>query len=321
MNTDIIITGAAGFIGSCVAKHLQSQNYKLLLVDDFSKHKKDANTSQFSKDQKIDRQDFINNINDFSCERIIHLGARTDTTEMDYKIHEALNLEYSKRVWHYCTEHNVPLIYASSAATYGNGEYGYQDDHHNINKLTPLNPYGISKNEFDKWAIQQDQKPSQWQGLKFFNVFGPNEFHKGRMASVIFHAYHQIQKTQAMKLFKSHHKDYKDGEQQRDFVYVKDVVQVIDWLAHNACKSGIYNLGSGVARTFKDLVQAVFAAMNIPSNISFIDTPEDIRGNYQYFTEADMSKLKNAGYPHAFTTLEKAVEDYIQNYLVTEQYY
>jgi len=292
-----------------------------LLVDDFSVEKKDKNTSEFSNQQKVDRKVFLKNINDYSCDHIIHLGARTDTTEMDYKIHEELNIEYSKAIWHYCVAKNVALIYASSAATYGGGEHGYKDNHDIINKLEPLNPYGLSKNEFDKWAILQDQKPTQWQGLKFFNVFGPNEYHKGRMASVIFHAYSQIKNTQAMKLFKSHHPDFANGEQQRDFVYVKDVIQVIEWLTHNKVKSGIYNLGTGTARTFKDLALAVFSAMSLPSNISFIDTPADIRDNYQYYTEADMGKLIQVGYPHSFTTLEEAVEDYVKNYLTSEAYY
>lgn len=321
MTTDIIITGAAGFIGSCVAQHFRLQGYQLLLVDDFSKVEKKANTSQFSNSIKIDRTTFINHIDDYSCKQMIHLGARTDTTEMDYKIHEELNLNYSKKIWHYCIKHNIQLLYASSAATYGNGEHGYKDNHEIIDQLTPLNPYGISKNEFDKWAIAQKEQPKQWQGLKFFNVFGPNEYHKGRMASVIFHAYHQVKKTQAMKLFKSHHADYENGEQQRDFVYVKDVVSVIDWLAHNNIANGIYNLGTGKARTFKDLAQAVFASLNMESNISFIETPSDIRDNYQYFTKADMDKLIEAGYPNAFMSLEQAVQDYVTNYLTSEQYY
>ena len=252
---------------------------------------------------------------------IIHLGARTDTTEFNKEIFDELNLNYSKKVWQKAVEYGIPLIYASSAATYGMGEHGYDDNHEIIEKLKPLNPYGESKNDFDKWAIKQSEQPVFWAGLKFFNVYGPNEYHKGRMASVIFHAFNQISKTGGMKLFASHNPKYKDGEQMRDFVYVKDVVSVIDYLMNNRPESGLYNLGSGKARTFLDLTKATFKAMDKPENISFIPTPEDIRDKYQYFTEANMTKLINSGYKKPFHTLEKGVEDYVKNYLIPNKYY
>jgi len=217
-------------------------------------------------------------------------------------------------------EFGISLIYASSAATYGLGEFGYNDDHEVPYKLKPLNPYGESKNEFDKWVLQQPRKPYFWAGLKFFNVYGPNEFHKGRMASVIFHAFNQIKATNKMKLFRSHNPDYKDGGQLRDFVFVKDVVEVIYFLMHHRKDSGIYNLGTGKARAFIDLAHNTFKAMGVQENIEFIDTPIDIRDKYQYFTEANMDKLRSIGYSKPFTSLEDGVEDYVKNYLVDGKY-
>src|SRR5205085_1443913 len=210
---------------------------------------------------------------------------------------------------------NIPLVYASSAATYGSGESGYNDEHEIVNSLHPLNPYGISKNEFDKWALQQPTTPPFWAGLKFFNVYGPNEYHKARMASVIFHSFNQIKSTGKVKLFKSHRPDFKDGQQLRDFVYVKDVINVCYWLMENHPASGIYNLGTGKARSFEDLVKATFKGFDKDANIEFIDMPEDIRDKYQYFTEANMQKLKDAGYKDEFYSLEKGVDDYVRNYL------
>jgi ADP-L-glycero-D-manno-heptose 6-epimerase len=252
---------------------------------------------------------------------VFHLGARTDTTEFDKAIFDRLNLNYSKDVWKICVEFGLPLVYASSAATYGMGEFGYEDNNEVIDKLKPLNPYGDSKNDFDKWAVKQEKKPYLWIGLKFFNVYGPNEFHKGRMASVIMHAYNQIKEKGLVKLFRSHNSNYKDGEQLRDFVYVKDVVEVCYFFLHHRKNSGIYNLGSGKARTFADLVKNTFIALNKEPNIAFIDTPIDIRDKYQYFTEANMKKLKSIGYSKPFNTLEEGVKDYVQNYLAEKKYY
>jgi len=201
------------------------------------------------------------------------------------------------------------------------GEHGYDDSEQIIDQLQPLNPYGESKNEFDKWVIQQERKPFFWAGLKFFNVYGPNEYHKGRMASVVYHAFQQIKKTSQMKLFRSHNPEFRDGEQKRDFIYVKDVVDVMYFLMINRKESGIFNLGTSKARTFHDLVSNTFKAMGLPENIEFIDTPEDIRDTYQYFTEARMERLRSAGYTRSFTSLEDGVNDYVKNYLQDSKIY
>jgi len=316
----IVITGAAGFIASFLAEQFNKDNENnLILVDDFTKENKKVNHLDLNCYKKIDRSEFIEwfNSNGHIVDYVIHLGARTDTTEMDYRIHEVLNVKYSQDIWNICTSKNIPLIYASSAATYGMGEHGYKDDHNVVKKLTPLNPYGESKNNFDKWVLNQKNTPPFWAGLKFFNVYGPNESHKGRMASVIFHTFNQIKKTGGMKLFRSHHKDYKDGEQLRDFIYVKDVVSIIKFMYKGSITSGLYNVGTGEARTFYDLAKLTFQTLNKVPNISFIDTPSDIRNKYQYFTEADMNKLIEQGYSSSFHTLEEGVQDYVKNYLNT----
>ena len=298
----IVVTGTAGFIGSVTVQYLNEQGFsQLLLVDDFGVEAKRNNWEQKQFLKVIERQAFLDQLPtlDYTIDAIIHLGARTDTTEFNYAIHDALNVQYSKALWLYATEKQIPFIYASSAATYGNGENGYDDNHEILDKLEPLNPYGISKNEFDKWAIAQTNQPPNWVGLKFFNVYGPNESHKGRMASVIFHAFNQIKETGLVKLFRSHHPDFKDGEQLRDFVYVKDVVKVIAWMLNEMLsnswgkeKNGLYNLGTGKARSFYDLAANVFIAQGLAPNIEFIDMPMDIRDKYQYFTEAKIDKLK-----------------------------
>jgi ADP-L-glycero-D-manno-heptose 6-epimerase len=319
----IIVTGAAGFIGSCLLARLQQAGYvDLIAVDDFSNATKNKNLEGKKLSAKVDRQDFFRWIeeNHRFIQVIFHLGARTDTTEFNRQIFDELNVSYSKRVWNLCIEFGLPLIYASSAATYGLGELGFKDNHSVIKNLKPLNPYGESKNEFDTWAIDQATKPYFWSGLKFFNVYGPNEYHKGRMASVILHAFHQITQTGEMKLFRSHKKEYQDGEQLRDFVYVKDVVEVCIFLMETRKHSGIYNLGTGKARTFLDLTKATFKAMEKTDNISFVDTPEDIRDKYQYFTEANMAKLVGIGYNKPFHSLEDGVADYVGNYLLNNKY-
>lgn len=294
----------------------------VVAVDDFSDEKKNKNLEGKTLSAKVDRKDFhawIKNNHRF-IQFIFHIGARTDTTEFDKTIFDELNLNYTKEVWNLCVEYGLPLVYASSAATYGLGEFGFEDNHEIIPNLKPLNPYGESKNDFDKWALAQERKPYFWAGLKFFNVYGPNEYHKGRMASVIFHTYKQIKEKGKMNLFRSHNPDYKDGEQKRDFIYVKDVVNVCYFLMNHRKDSGIYNLGTGEARTFLDLAKATFKAMDLETNIDFIDTPVDIRDKYQYFTEAKMEKLKSIGYQQPFTTLEDGVEDYVRNYLTSGNY-
>lgn len=320
----IVITGAAGFIGSCLVGKLNAEGYTdLVLVDDFSQEIKFQNLEGKKYKEKVHRDEFFNWFDKHHkfVQFVFHIGARTDTTEFNKEILWKLNTDYTKEIWSRCVSYGVGLVYASSAATYGLGEFGYKDDQEKIDSLIPLNPYGDSKNEFDKWALKQNKKPYFWVGLKFFNVYGPNENHKGRMASVIYHAFHQIKKTGGMRLFKSHNPNFKDGEQMRDFVYVKDVVEVLFFFMLLRKKSGIYNLGSGKARTFKDLTKATFSAMDVAENITFIDTPEDIRDKYQYFTEAEMSKLRSIGYTKAFHTLEQGVEDYVKGYLIPEKNY
>jgi len=311
----IIVTGAAGFIGSYLIGFLNRQNYKAIVaVDDFSNELKNKNLEALDILERVERMEFGKWLdkNYEEVEFIFHLGARTDTTEFNRELLKTLNTDYSKMVWKKAVAYQIPLVYASSAATYGLGEHGYEDDESSIGELKPLNPYGDSKQEFDVWALAQDEKPFFWAGLKFFNVYGPHENHKGRMASVVYHAFNQILATGKMKLFRSHNPDYKDGEQKRDFIYVKDVAQVCLWLMEERKKSGIYNLGSGQARTFKDLVLAVFKSLNKQPVIEFIDTPEDIRDKYQYFTEANMNKIRKAGYDKEFSSLEEGVREYVE---------
>lgn len=320
----IVVTGAAGFIGSCLISKLNSLNFQYVIaVDEFSHPEKNKNLEGKNISEKVDRKSFFDWLdkNYEHVEFIFHIGARTDTAEFDKSIFDDLNLNYSKKVWQACCRYQIPLVYASSAATYGKGDQGYKDDEKLISALKPLNPYGESKQDFDIWALEQKEKPFFWAGLKFFNVYGPNEYHKGRMASVIFHAFQQIKKTGQMKLFRSHRPDYKDGEQKRDFVYIKDVLEVCTFLMHHRKDSGIYNLGTGTARTFIDLTNATFLSMGLKPKIEFIDTPVDIRDSYQYFTEANMDKLHCIGYRQPFYSLEDGVSDYVRNYLLTQSYY
>lgn len=320
----IIVTGAAGFIASCLVKELNNQGYKdIVIVDDFTIESKKRNWSDLIYSYKIERLDFFDWLKgkESEIQFIFHLGARTNTAEQDQVLLKELNLNYSKEIWETCCAEGIPLIYASSAATYGDGALGFDDNTQELDSLVPLNFYGESKNDFDKWAFAQKKKPSFWAGFKFFNVYGPNEYHKSRMASVIWHAFHQIKSTKGMKLFRSHNPEYKDGEQQRDFVYVKDVVQILLYFMETRKNSGLYNLGTGTPRTFLDLTKAVFHNLGLEPNISFIDTPEDIREKYQYYTCANMQKLRNAGYDKGFTSLEEGVEDYVKNYLIPDKNY
>lgn len=392
-NSTILITGAAGFIGSCMAGFLNEKGFEnLLLCDDFGVEGKRKNWEGKQFETLIERYNLFEwlEANEPKIDFIFHLGARTDTTEFDYEIHQELNVDFTENLWNWCTANQVPLVYASSAATYGAGELGYEDNEAIIPQLQPLNPYGVSKNEIDKWILQQTETPPFWAGLKFFNVYGPNEAHKGRMASVIWHSFNQIKKNGEVKLFRSHRPDFNDGQQLRDFVYVKDVVKVMYWLFQSTVgsqqfsgeseqateelsieaaiqdsqvaddapqttdhgdwrqalneswdekdeslpskksqilnpksqiPSAIYNLGTGTARSFYDLASATFRGLDLDPNIVFIDMPEDIRDKYQYFTEADMHKLKNAGYTEPFFTLEEGVDDYVRNYLANGMLY
>jgi ADP-L-glycero-D-manno-heptose 6-epimerase len=353
-NPAIIVTGAAGFIGSCMVGYLNRQGYSnIVIVDDFSEFEKKPNYIDKKIVASVERDVLFDWLvgHPIKVDFIFHLGARTDTTEFDYSIHEKLNVQYSKEVWAYCAQNSIPLIYASSAATYGRGELGYKDDHDLVEKLKPLNPYGISKNEFDKWALSMSQEseeltmdteprtlnselrtpgsaPPFWAGLKFFNVYGPNEYHKGRMASVVFHAFNQIKETGQVKLFRSHKQGYKDGEQLRDFIYSQDVVKIMFWMMETighgqwtTAMNGIYNVGTGRARTFNDLANAIFASLNLKPQIEYIDTPPDIRDKYQYFTQAEMSKLQKTGYDEKLFSLEEGVENYVTNFLLQHKYY
>ncbi len=315
----IVITGAAGFIGSNLITLLNEEGYRdLVLVDDFSREDKRPNWEGKIYSHRVEREDFHEWLeeNQRMVQFVFHLGARTDTAEFDWSIFEKLNLNYSKEIWKICARYGIPLVYASSAATYGDGSLGYKDNPAIIDALQPLNAYGRSKNEFDKWAVRQEKTPSFWAGLKFFNVYGPNEYHKGRMASVVFHAFNQISENSVMNLFRSHRADFRDGEQLRDFIYVMDVCRVMIFLLENRKYSGLYNLGTGKAETFLELVHQTFRAMEVPPQINFIDTPEDIKDKYQYFTEADMGKLRRIGYTDPFRTLSEGVPDYVKNYLM-----
>lgn len=321
----IVITGALGFIGSCLVRKLNDEGHhtNLMVVDDFYKDYKEPNLFNKQIREWIHRDIFLPFFEKMhsQVDFVFHLGARTDTALQDEVVFQQLNLDYSKSIWRLCAEHKIPLVYASSAATYGNGKKGYVDNHNIVSQLKPLNPYGVSKNEFDKWVLKQKEQPPFWVGLKFFNVYGPNEYHKNRMASVIFHTVNQIQTSGQMKLFRSHKRGIANGQQMRDFIYVKDVVNVLHFLyeKQEAISSGLYNLGTGKARSFLDLATLTFEAMGKKPNISFIDTPEDIRKNYQYFTEADMSKLRAAGYDQDFYSLEKGIEDYVKAYLLKKE--
>lgn len=320
----IVVTGATGFIGSCLVGKLNRMGItRIVLVDKFENNEKEHNLVGKKYLERVDRSIFIEWLkkNEEDVRFIFHIGARTDTTEMDKAIFDELNLNYSKEVWKSATQFGIPLVYASSAATYGAGEHGYDDNHRIVEKLKPMNPYGESKNDFDKWMLQQKLCPPFWAGLKFFNVYGPNEYHKGRMASVVFHAYRQIMHTGKMKLFKSHREDYKNGEQKRDFIYVKDVVNICMFLMENKPESGLYNVGLGKARTFNDLTYSVFNGLNKEEHIEYIDMPEDIRENYQYYTEANINKIIMAGYKEGFHTIEQGITDYVQNYLIDGKYY
>jgi ADP-L-glycero-D-manno-heptose 6-epimerase len=298
----IVVTGGEGFIGRNLARKLQERtNFKVI-----------------SLDTKVESLDFINNwfsLHDTEIEGIFHMGAITDTTILDKKIFDEYNLNSSIYIWDLCARHDIPLIYASSAATYGDGSNGF-DDEKTIFNLKPLNPYGWSKQQFDMWAQLRETHPTFWYGLKFFNVYGIDESHKRKMASVVYHAFNQIYERGEVILFKSHNPDYKDGEQLRDFIYVNDVVDVCIYIFENKPKSGIYNLGTGKARTFNDLVRAVFKSLGKKEKITYIDTPIEIRERYQYFTEAKMSKLRTGvGYREKFYELEDGVDDYIKKLL------
>jgi len=320
----IIVTGAAGFIGSVLAGALNHKGYtNLILVDDFdARPDKNANWQEKKYVAKLPRDQVFAYIleNNIEVEAVFHIGAKTDTTLFDKAVFDTLNVAYSQQLWQLCSKFQIPFLYASSAATYGLGELGYEDNEAKISGLKPLNPYGQSKQDFDVWALAQPEKPFFWRGFKFFNVYGPNEYHKARMASVIFHAFKQVKASGTLRLFRSHNPAYTNGGQMRDFIYVKDLVNVLIYSFENRSTSGIFNLGTGTARTFLELGTQVFKSLGLEPSIDFIDTPADIRDTYQYYTEATVTKLRAAGYAKPFYTLEQGIDEYVRQYLVEGSY-
>ena len=311
-----LITGAAGFIGSRFVETLTSRNQLVISVDQLSHFKNRPEHAKIDFGTRIDRDELFSWLKseDPHLKAVIHLGACTDTTQTDVSYLNKVNTEYSKNLWNYCTRAKLPFYYASSAATYGDGKNGYDDDPLLLTQLKPLNAYGDSKQLFDLWVMDQvalGKHPPLWGGFKFFNVYGYGERHKGKMSSVILQAYDQIQKTGQVKLFKSHQAGIAHGEQKRDFIFVDDVVDVLQFALHNPIEAGIFNLGTGQARSFLDLVRAVFAVLKKPEKIEFIDTPMEIREHYQYFTQAKMSRLRALGYQKPFTSLEEGVQKYL----------
>lgn len=313
----IAVTGAAGFIGSQLAHRLAGMGCDLLLIDHALTAAKIGNWIGLKQFQFVEHDVFLKLLdrNADSLEAVFHLGACSATTETDWEFLRRNNIEYSQQLWEWCVRHACPFIYASSAATYGDGSLGFDDRLH-PSRLRPLNLYGKSKNDFDLWVMDQCERsqppPPKWAGLKFFNVFGPREYHKGRMASVVWQAYRQIQDGGFVRLFRSTHPDFPDGGQQRDFVYVEDCVDQMLWLWKSSAPPGLYNSGAGIARTFLDLATAVFASLDREPNIRFIDMPSDLARQYQNFTRADMTKLHEAGYGQPATTLEEGVREYMR---------
>jgi ADP-L-glycero-D-manno-heptose 6-epimerase len=320
----IVVTGAAGFIGSYFIGKLNRSGFRnLVLVDRYDDQLKDRNLQFKGYSHLIDRDEFFPwfSKNRSQVDMVFHLGARTDTVGQEPESYKELNLIYSQNLWNACTESDIPLVYASSAATYGNGENGFSDAHHQLDRLKPLNLYAWSKHDFDVWVLKQKRSPKFWAGLKFFNVYGPNEYHKGRMASIVLHAFQTIRETGEMKLFRSHREDVPDGEQKRDFIFVDDIAEVMLFFMENQKNPGIYNVGTGNARSYLDLTRAVFESMKVSPDIHFVDTPTDLRSRYQYFTEADVQKLREIGYSKPFIGLEDGVAEYVSNYLLGEECY
>lgn len=325
----IVITGGAGMIGSIIAWHINTVLGRddIVIVDRLTHADQWQNLCHRRYANYLDKDELLLWLKDNASQvdAVIHMGAISATTERDFNKLAQDNIRYSQNLWSWCAEHAVPFLYASSAATYGGGEQGYDDNESQIVALRPLNAYGYSKQFFDQWVLrhirEKQPKPPQWCGFKFFNVYGPNEYHKERMASVVFHSYNQFRELATVKLFKSHVKGYEDGMQLRDFVYVKDAAAVVAHFLQHPDKSGIYNIGTGQARAFKDLASAVMTSMGNKPSITYIDMPQDLHGKYQYFTEANMKKLRVAGYTQPFLSLEEGVSDYVQNYLMLSDPY
>ena len=315
----IIVTGGAGFIGSAFVWRLNREGIKdIIIVDQLGTDDKWKNLVGLTFTDYIHKNEFIEMVIadevPFEVSSVVHMGACSSTTERDADYLWENNYLYSRKVADWALRHNARFIYASSAATYGDGSSGFSDDHEIISRLKPSNMYGYSKQVFDLWVLK-NKLEKKMAGIKFFNVYGPNEYHKGDMVSVIYKAFHQIQETGKVCLFKSYKKEYPNGGQMRDFIYVKDCVNVMWWLLENPSVNGIYNLGTGRARTWNDLIAAVFSSMGRKTNIQYIEMPESLRNQYQYFTQAQMDKLKKAGCHVNFSSLEDSVRDYVTNYL------
>ncbi len=321
-----IVTGAAGFIGSCIVKKLNDEGIEnILVVDRLESDQRWLNLrgvkfQEFVHADEFIQPDILESVFEEGVTQIYHMGACSTTTETNVDYFMKNNVEYSQILYRYCSEYDVPICYASSAATYGDGEFGFDDNEDELEKLQPLNPYGWSKQLMDEWVIKQLKRPKKWYGVKFFNVYGANEYHKGGQKSVVCHAFNQINESGKMKLFKSYKDGFKDGEQLRDFVYVKDIVNAMYELMFTNHKgiNGIYNLGTGKARSFKDLVEATFKAMDKDVNIEYIDMPDNLKNQYQYYTQANMQKLNDALPEFKFHSLEDGVKDYVQNYLLQD---
>lgn len=313
----IIVTGGAGFIGSCVVRTLNDNGIKdIIIVDNIAETDKWMNMRNKQYIKYVHKSKFLEELPTYeNVEAIIHMGAQSATTERNFDYLWENNFEYTKALWNYCADKQIAFIYASSAATYGDGELGF-DDRMDIDQLRPLNGYGYSKQLFDQWVKHQATKfPKQHVGLKFFNVYGPNEYFKASMASMIFHGFRQIKEAGRVKLFKSCNPNYADGGQLRDFVYVKDICSVIWWLLNNQKVSGLFNVGTSRAQSFAELAEATFHALGLEPNIEYIEMPEKLRNKYQYYTKAEMSKLREAGYDKPFMDLEAGARDYVQNHL------
>jgi ADP-L-glycero-D-manno-heptose 6-epimerase len=325
----IILTGGGGMIGSMIAWHLNTQmNFDdFVIVDDLINEQQENNFNKRKFIEYIAKDDLEKYLNDKkNVSAVIHMGAISATTESNFNRLLQSNIRFSQALWHWCAENKVPFIYASSAATYGDGSVGYDDNESELDKLSPLNAYGYSKHFFDRWVQLELSKnqptPPQWCGLKFFNVYGPNEYHKGRMASVVFHSFNQFKETNQIKLFKSEHPSYADGMQVRDFIYVKDAVKIIIFFLNNNNFSGLYNAGTGNAETFKALAKAVLInTKGQPDDIKYIEMPNDLKGKYQYYTQATMNKINSIGFNDNFMNLKEGVTDYLESYLLTSDRY
>jgi len=320
----ILVTGAAGFIGSNIVASLNKQGYNKIIICDWLDHEsKKKNIQKLNYEEIISPENLITYLNHKNnIDIIIHMGANSSTTESNFRLMYNINTRFSRNIWKWCTKNKVRLIYASSAATYGDGTRGFNDSE--TEKYKPLNVYGLSKYLFDRYVIKQAKNnicPPQWVGIKFFNVYGPNEYHKGKMQSVVKHALDQYKESGKVKLFKSYNNKYSDGEQTRDFIYVDDCITLINWLLENKNISGLFNCGTSIERSFDDLVKAMFKAINVAPCIEYIDMPNNIKNQYQYFTKANMNKIKNRGYDIQSTSLEEGVYDYVTNYLLSDDKY